>query len=60
MTLAVLGWLPEFSEQFSIVDFPQEFRMVLVQVLAIDAAAAFVLDRVLLFVAGEGKLNIRL
>ena len=28
----VVGWLPEFSEQFSIVDFPGEFRSVLVQV----------------------------
>ena len=28
----VLGWLPEFSNQFSIVDFSDEFRSVLIQV----------------------------
>ena len=27
-----LGWLPEFSNQFSIVDFSDEFRSVLIQV----------------------------
>ena len=53
------GWLPEFSNQFSIVDFSDEFRAVLLQVLVIDAAAAFLLDRALLWLAGEGKLNIR-
>ena len=30
------------------------------QVLVTDAAAAFFLDRILLFIAGEGKLNIRM
>ena len=54
------GWLPEFSEQFSVVDFPAEYRSILVQVLAVDAAAAFLIDRILLYIAGEGSLNIRM
>ena len=58
----------------SIVDFPQEFRSVLVQVreyppvlpvhgvqvLAVDAVAALLCDRVLLALAGEGRLAIRI
>jgi hypothetical protein len=82
VVMLALGWLPEFSDQFSIVDFSDEFRSILVQVLAnrrldwtgsakpvldgrpqvlvVDAAAAYLLDRVLMFVAGEGRLNIRL
>ncbi len=35
------GWLPEFSEQFSIVDFPDEYRSVLVQVSAYLGFATF-------------------
>jgi len=60
VVMLALGWLPEFSNQFSIVDFPDEFRSILIQVLAVDAVAAFVFDRILLFVAGEGKLNIKI
>lgn len=60
VVMLALGWLPEFSNQFSIVDFSDEFRSVLIQVLVTDAAAAFFLDRILLFIAGEGKLNIRM
>ena len=30
------------------------------QVLAVDAAAAYILDRALMFLFGEGKLNIRM
>lgn len=60
VVMLALGWLPEFSEQFSIVDFSDEFRSILIQVLAVDAAAAYVLDRILMFIAGEGSLNIRI
>ena len=90
------GWLPEFSNQFSIVDFSDEYRSILIQVcisydpwgnvcfmagdiemflqniqsshnnlflskvLITDAAAAFFVDRILLWLAGEGRLNIRI
>merc|ERR1719209_2130381 len=59
VVILALGWLPEFSDQFSIVDFSDEFRSILLQVLAVDAAAAYILDRALMFLFGEGKLNIR-
>merc|ERR1712212_1263624 len=59
VVMLALGWLPEFSNQFSIVDFSDEFRAVLLQVLVIDAAAAYILDRALMFLFGEGKLNIK-
>merc|ERR1719228_2914986 len=60
VVMLALGWLPEFSTQMSIVDFPEEFRSVLVQVLAVDAVAALVCDRVLLALAGEGRLTIKI
>merc|ERR1712212_609341 len=59
VVMLALGWLPEFSDQFSIVDFSDEFRSILLQVLAVDAAAAYILDRALMFLFGEGKLNIK-
>merc|ERR1719445_281055 len=34
VVMLALGWLPEFSDQFSIVDFSDEFRSILLQVLA--------------------------
>jgi len=60
VVMLALGWLPEFSNQMSIVDFPEEFRSILIQVLVVDAVAAFFLDRILLFIAGEGKLKIKM
>jgi len=60
VVMLALGWLPEFSEQFSIIDFTDEYRSILLQVLAVDASAAYVIDRLLMFVAGEGGLKIRM
>merc|ERR1712045_448176 len=34
--ILALGWLPELDEQFGIIDFPPEFRQMLLRVLAID------------------------
>lgn len=59
VVMLALGWLPEFSNQFSIVDFTDEYRSILIQVLITDASAAFCVDRILLWLAGEGRLNIR-
>jgi len=59
VVMLALGWLPEFSNHFSIVDFSDEYRSILIQVLITDAAAAFCVDRVLQWLAGEGRLNIR-
>merc|ERR1711973_208973 len=60
VVMLALGWLPEFSDQFSIVDFSDEFRSILLQVLAVGAAAAYILDRALMFLFGEGRLNIKM
>jgi len=60
VVMLALGWLPEFSDQFSIVDFSDEFRSILLQVLTVDAAAAYILDRALMFLFGEGRLNIKI
>jgi len=60
VVMLALGWLPEFAEQFSIIDFADDFRSILLKVLAVDAGAVYILDRVLLFILGEGKLNIQM
>jgi len=52
-----LGWVPELCEQFSVVDFPDDFRNILVRVLAADFFMSLIVDRVLLFLLGEGKLR---
>ncbi|XP_064115306.1 endoplasmic reticulum transmembrane helix translocase-like [Macrobrachium nipponense] len=55
MALA-LGIIPEFAQQFEIVDFPPEYRNILVKVLVADFALSLVGDRICLFLFGEGKL----
>jgi len=55
--MLALGLLPEFAEQFSIVNFEDEFRAILVKVLLADAGLAYILDRCLLFIFGEGRLR---
>ncbi|KAK1153795.1 manganese-transporting ATPase 13A1-like [Acipenser oxyrinchus oxyrinchus] len=60
--LAILGLLsgssPEFNEQFSLVDIPFEFKLVIAQVLAVDFFAALLVDRLLQFVLGSVSLKI--
>ncbi|XP_050703625.1 endoplasmic reticulum transmembrane helix translocase-like [Eriocheir sinensis] len=51
-----LGIFPDFGRQFEIVEFPNEFRVTLIQVLCLDFALSFVIDRVCLALFGEGKL----
>ncbi|XP_068228733.1 endoplasmic reticulum transmembrane helix translocase [Palaemon carinicauda] len=55
MALA-LGIIPEFAQQFEIVDFPPEYRTILVKVLVADFALSMFADRICLFLFGEGKL----
>ena len=75
IALLALGWVPELSEQFGIVDFPDEvirslsihgfpfnelmfqFRTLLIQVLMTDFGLSLILDRLCLFLFGEGKLK---
>ncbi|XP_042234458.1 endoplasmic reticulum transmembrane helix translocase-like [Homarus americanus] len=55
-----LGVIPEFAEQFEIVDFPSEYRFMLVKVLVADFALSLIVDRVCLFLFGEGRLPTQL
>lgn len=55
MSLA-LGVVPEFAQQFEIVDFPPEYRIILVKVLVADFTLSFSVDRICLFLFGEGRL----
>lgn len=54
----VLGIMPEINQEFGIVDFDPEYRNLLAGVLLCDFVLAFVVDRICLFIFGEGKLKI--
>lgn len=56
--LLALGWVPELSEQFGIVDFPEEYRSLLIKVLAADFICSLMVDRICLLLFGEGKLRV--
>ncbi|KYM97902.1 PREDICTED: manganese-transporting ATPase 13A1 [Cyphomyrmex costatus] len=53
--LLVCGFLPDFAVQFEIVDFPSQFRTILVQVLVADFVSTYIVDRVCLWLFGEGR-----
>merc|ERR1711860_183339 len=57
IVLLALGWMPEVSEQFGIIDFPDDYREKLLQVLALDFFASLTVDRICLFLFGEGRLR---
>ncbi|KAJ8682038.1 hypothetical protein QAD02_017830 [Eretmocerus hayati] len=50
-----LGIVPEIAQQFEIVDFPSDFRTILVQVLVANFVLAFFVDRSCRWLFGEGK-----
>ncbi|GJQ67243.1 hypothetical protein Trydic_g8148 [Trypoxylus dichotomus] len=52
-----LGLVPELAQQFEIIDFPSDFRMILIQVLFADFFFSFLVDRMCLWLCGEGKLS---
>lgn len=54
----VLGFMPEINQEFGIVDFDPEYRNLLAGVLLADFVLAFVVDRICLFIFGEGKLRV--
>ncbi|KAL1123867.1 hypothetical protein AAG570_001637 [Ranatra chinensis] len=53
-----LGLIPEVASQFEIVEFEPEFRVTLVGVLCADFFFAYLVDRICLFIFGEGRLRI--
>uniref|UniRef100_A0A1Y1KV49 Endoplasmic reticulum transmembrane helix translocase n=2 Tax=Photinus pyralis TaxID=7054 RepID=A0A1Y1KV49_PHOPY len=52
-----LGILPELSAQFELIIFPPEFRVILLQVLFADFFFSFLVDKLCLWLCGEGKLS---
>lgn len=54
----VLGFMPEINHEFGIVEFDPEYRNLLTGVLLADFILAFIVDRICLFIFGEGKLKI--
>ncbi|XP_061396165.1 endoplasmic reticulum transmembrane helix translocase [Musca vetustissima] len=53
--MLALGLSPELTNTFEIVDFPSEFRQILLYVLLADTIVAYVLDRVCSFLFGETR-----
>ncbi|KAH8242003.1 hypothetical protein KR038_000060 [Drosophila bunnanda] len=49
------GLAPELTEFFEIIDFPTDFRKILLGVLVLDILGAFALDRVCSFLFGETR-----
>ncbi|KYB27482.1 endoplasmic reticulum transmembrane helix translocase [Tribolium castaneum] len=53
-----LGIVPELSTQFEIIDFPPDFRIILLQVLFADFFFSYLVDRICLWLCGEGKMKV--
>ena len=49
------GFLPDLAVRFEIVDFPSDFRSLLVQILIADFVLTYIVDRVCLWLFGEGR-----
>ncbi|XP_048520612.1 endoplasmic reticulum transmembrane helix translocase [Dendroctonus ponderosae] len=52
-----LGIMPELSAQFEIIDFPDDFKYVLILVLFADFFSSYLMDRICLWICGEGKMK---
>ncbi|KAI8126736.1 Manganese-transporting ATPase 13A1 [Lucilia cuprina] len=53
--MLALGLSPDLTNTFEIVDFPSDFRSILIYVLLADTIAAFVADRICSFLFGETR-----
>nr|XP_022911385.1 manganese-transporting ATPase 13A1-like [Onthophagus taurus] len=51
-----LGLLPDLAAQFEIIDFEEDFRMILLQILFADFFCSLLVDRLCLWIFGEGNL----
>ncbi|CAG5056592.1 unnamed protein product [Parnassius apollo] len=49
------GLIPDLSNMFEIVYFPPDYRLILVQVLIADMVFAYLVDRICLWLFGEGR-----
>ncbi|XP_025416038.1 manganese-transporting ATPase 13A1 isoform X1 [Sipha flava] len=52
-----MGTVEELNEHFEIVQFTDEFRVILVAVLVLDGFGSYVMDRSCLWLFGEGKFK---
>lgn len=55
----VLGWFPEFTLWFQLVEFEGEYRTNVIKIICVDIFGAFLVDRVLLFLLGSSKLRLK-
>ncbi|XP_065358266.1 endoplasmic reticulum transmembrane helix translocase [Calliphora vicina] len=55
VVMLALGLSSDLTNTFEIVDFPSDFRQILIYVLLADTIAAFVVDRVCSFLFGETR-----
>ncbi|XP_054002108.1 endoplasmic reticulum transmembrane helix translocase [Hylaeus anthracinus] len=53
--LGLCGFSPVLAAQFEIVDFPSDFRTLLVQILIADFILGYMVDRACLWLFGEGR-----
>lgn len=51
------GIIEGLNEQFEIIQFPSEFRVVLLCVLVLDCIGSLAVDRICLWLFGEGRLK---
>lgn len=49
---------PDFNEQFEIVPIPQKLQNLMLVLLSADVVGAFLLDRICMWLFGEGRLRI--
>jgi cation-transporting ATPase 13A1 len=52
-----LGTLPDLNTQFQIIDFPSEFRTILLTTLFVDFGASYLVDRILAFLFGNSSVK---
>lgn len=52
-----VGIIEGLNEHFEIVQFPYEFRVILIAVLILDCCGSYVMDRLCLWLFGEGKFK---
>lgn len=52
-----VGIIEGLNEQFEIVQFPYEFRITLIAILVLDYFGSYIMDRLCLWLFGEGKFK---
>jgi len=52
-----VGIIKGLNEHFEIVQFPYEFRVILIAVLVLDCFGSYIVDRLCLWLFGEGKFK---